>query len=68
VVGVEEEVDVPLPKARASSSRSWSGAITSTWNPAICIVVGAVIVPPLVDGIIATWGGTDEKSAIWTSK
>ena len=30
--------------------------------------LAAVIVPPLVDGLIATSGGTEEKSAIWTSR
>jgi hypothetical protein len=34
----------------------------------ICIVVGAVIIPPSVAGLIATFGGTEEKSDIWTSK
>ena len=47
---------VPFHTARASSYPSWSGAITSPRNPGICIVVGAVIVPPLVDGLIATSG------------
>jgi hypothetical protein len=32
------------------------------------MALGAVIVPPLVDGLIATSGGTEEKAAIWTSK
>jgi hypothetical protein len=32
------------------------------------MVVGAVIVSPLVDGLIATSRGTEEKSAIWTSR
>jgi hypothetical protein len=32
------------------------------------MAVGAVIVPPLVDGLIATSGDTEKKSAIWTSE
>jgi hypothetical protein len=32
------------------------------------MALGAVIVPPLVDGLIATSRGTEEKAAIWTSK
>jgi hypothetical protein len=32
------------------------------------MAVGAVIVPLLVDGLIATSGGTEEKSLIWTSR
>jgi hypothetical protein len=32
------------------------------------MVVGAVIIPPLIDGLIATSGATDVKAAIWTSK
>jgi hypothetical protein len=32
------------------------------------MVVVAVIVPPLADGLIATSGSSEEKSAIWTSK
>ena len=30
-------------------------------------IIGAVIVPPLGDGLIATSGGAVEKAAIWTS-
>ena len=44
------------------------GAITSPQNPGICIVVRADIVPPLVDGLIATSRCTEKKSAIWTLK
>jgi hypothetical protein len=63
-----EEVDSVVPYGACFVVSIVVGAITSPWNPAICIVVGAVIVPPLVDGSIATSGGTEEKSAIWTSK
>ena len=59
---------VPFHTARASSYPSWPRAITSPRNWGIWIAVGAVIVPPLVDGLIAASGGTEEKSAIWTSK
>jgi hypothetical protein len=33
-------------------------------NPGTRMAVGAVIVPPLVDGLIATSGGAEKKSAI----
>jgi hypothetical protein len=37
-------------------------------NPGICTAIDAVIVPPLVDALIATSGATEEKAAIWTLK
>jgi hypothetical protein len=37
-------------------------------EPGICIVAGAVIVPPLVDGSSHHRQAAGEKSAIWTSK
>src|SRR5262245_56534255 len=45
---------VAFHTTRASSYPSWPEAITSPPNLGICIVAGAVIVPPLADGLIAT--------------
>ena len=71
---------VPFHKARASSYSAWSTVISSPRNLGISMpvtvtlggpilsVVGAVIIPPWVDGSIATSMDTAEKSAIWTSK